>query len=125
MYNPDLLLGKDVNGLTHFLELKEWMTEADVAKYAAVLESNTHIVLHFLIYDAPKKVFIRLAQLPRCIVQQGFAIIPEEWLEYAQPTHTTRIVVPFDTSDGVGRTLQPTEPPAVRSLQRKHRNHNQ
>lgn len=124
LYNPDLLLGKDADGMTHFLELKEWMTEADITKYKCVLECNTHVVLHFLIYDAPVKVFTRLSQLPRCIVKQGFATIPQEWLTYDQPLQTT-VLLPGVPSQPIGGNLSKVEPPSVRSLQRKSRHHNE
>lgn len=80
-YYPDFLLGVHTeDGKPCYLELKEYMTLKDVPKYQAIMESNPHIRLYFLIYDAPSDVYIRLAAIRGCYVRQGFSSIPQEWL---------------------------------------------
>ncbi|UTQ79807.1 endonuclease [Plectonema phage JingP1] len=92
-YNPDFKLGT-YEGKVVYLELKEYMTTADIPKYRAVLESNPHVIIAFLIYSASYDVFQKLGVIPRVWVAQGYVDIPREWLTKVKlPT----IKTPTDT----------------------------
>lgn len=78
-YMPDFKLGLCENRIV-YLELKEYMTEADIPKYKAILDSNKHVVIAFLIYSASYNVFAKLGVMERVWVAQGYTDIPAEWL---------------------------------------------
>lgn len=80
-YLPDAMLGVTPGGKRVYVELKEYIAVRDCAKYEAVVNSNSNVILCMLILSAADAVFTRLAKHPQIFVSQGYSELPLLWRE--------------------------------------------